>query len=139
MKKTIPVGGFCLLLLFTGLFLPSCNTPVKQKKIRIGFSQVWGHDLWRKVMLDEMKRELSFHDNVELIYTNTDGDSRKQIEQIEYLVSQKIDLLIVCPYESKPLTPIIEKVYDSVAPVIIMDRTIQSQNYSAFVGPPILK
>ena len=85
-------------------------------------------------MLAEMKRELSFHDNLEFIYKEAGGDSKKQIDQIKELVKEQIDLLIVSPNEKQPLTPVIEKVYDSAIPVVLVDRGITSKKYTAFIG-----
>lgn len=85
-------------------------------------------------MWDEMKRELSFHDNVEFMYRDAEGSSQKQVEQIEELVNKDIDLLIVSPNEVQPLTPAVEKVYDSGIPVVLIDRRINSQKFTAFIG-----
>ncbi|MDQ2720630.1 MAG: substrate-binding domain-containing protein [Bacteroidota bacterium] len=85
-------------------------------------------------MLSEMTRELSFHDNVKFIYKEAKANSQKQIEQIKELVNEKIDLLIVSPNEVKPLSPIIEKVYRSGVPVVVVDRRTGTKDYTAFVG-----
>ena len=45
-----------------------------------------------------------------------------------------IDILIVAPNESKPLTPIIEEVYEQGIPVILVDRKTESELYTAFLG-----
>src|SRR5205823_3514711 len=108
LKKRITL--LLMLILLSLLF--SCSTGKTEKKYRIGFSQCQ-YDLWRKTMSDEMKRELSFHNNIEFIYSDAAGNSQKQVEQIQELVKQDIDLLIVSPNEIQPLTPVIEKVYDS--------------------------
>jgi signal transduction histidine kinase/DNA-binding response OmpR family regulator len=112
----------------------SCKTPDTGKKFKIGFSQCTGTDDWRKTMEAEMRRELSFHNNVELIYKNADGNSEKQIVQIEELIKENIDLLIISPNEVKPLTPITEKVYNKGIPVVVVDRRVDSKQYTAFVG-----
>jgi signal transduction histidine kinase/DNA-binding response OmpR family regulator len=114
------------------LLIVSCSTP--EKKFRIGFSQCQGGDDWRKTMLEEMKRELSFHDNVEFIYRDAEADSKKQLEQIEELSKLGIDLLIVSPNEIQPLSRGIEKVFESGIPVVLVDRGINSKKYTAFVG-----
>ncbi|MEP7375196.1 MAG: substrate-binding domain-containing protein [Chitinophagaceae bacterium] len=127
---------FLLFVLFPGLllFVFSCSAPKqKDKKFRIGFSQCQ-EDEWRKTMLAEMKRELSFHDNIEFIYKEAGGNSKKQIDQINELVKEQIDLLIVSPNEKQPLTPVVEKVYESAIPVVLIDRGINSEKYTAFIG-----
>ncbi len=123
--------SFYLLLVF--LFF-SCRSDIPEKKYVIGFSQCTGFDDWRKTMLAEMKRELSFHDNLELLYRDANGRSDSQIIQIEELAKNPIDLLIVSPNEIKPLTTIIEKVYNSGIPVVVVDRRIDSKNYTSFIG-----
>jgi signal transduction histidine kinase/AraC-like DNA-binding protein/CheY-like chemotaxis protein/ABC-type xylose transport system substrate-binding protein len=124
-----------LLKLGLLLFVVSCSSPQQQdKKIKIGFSQCQGGDDWRKTMLAEMKRELSFHENVEFIYRDAEADSKKQLKQIEELATLNIDLLIVSPNEIQPLSSGIEKIFDSGIPVVLVDRGINSKKYTAFIG-----
>ena len=116
------------------LILTSCNRPQSEKIYRVGFSQCQSGDAWRQTMLGEMKRELSFHNNIEFIYKDAEADSKKQVEQINELAKDNIDLLIVSPNEAQPLTPVIEKVFNSGTPVVLVDRGINSGKYTAFVG-----
>ena len=85
-------------------------------------------------MLEGMKLELAFHDNIRFIYKDADGSSEKQKEQVKELIKQKIDLLIISPNEAEPLTPIVNEVYDNKIPVIVIDRKISSDSYTAYVG-----
>jgi signal transduction histidine kinase/DNA-binding NarL/FixJ family response regulator/ABC-type xylose transport system substrate-binding protein len=126
--------GPFVLIFFTVLFLFSCSPEQGQKKFKVGFSQCQGGDEWRKTMLAEMKRELSFYDNVDFIYRDAEADSEKQLEQIEELAKLDIDLLIVSPNEIQPLSSGIEKVFDAGIPVVLVDRGISSKKYTAFIG-----
>jgi signal transduction histidine kinase/DNA-binding response OmpR family regulator/ABC-type xylose transport system substrate-binding protein len=123
-----------VMLFFCEVNLTSCNAKVKEKRYTIGFSQCTGADGWRKTMLEEMRRELSFHDNIDFIYKDADGTSQNQVDQIKELVNQNIDLLIVSPNEVTPLSPIIQKVYNSNIPVVVVDRRTDSKKYTAFIG-----
>lgn len=116
------------------IFLSACNSANKEKPFIIGFSQCVESDLWRKTMLEEMKREMAFHSNVELIYKQADGNSQKQIEQVKELVNSGIDILIISPNEADPLTPIVEETLTKGTPVIVVDRKISSSMYTAFIG-----
>lgn len=107
--------------------------PVKEKFL-IGFSQCTTSDSWRKTMLMEMQHELIFYPGMELILTDANSNSVKQIEDIRKLVDSGIDLLIVSPNESQPLTGIVNEVYKKGIPVIVIDRKIESENYTAFIG-----
>src|ERR1035437_6559926 len=77
----------------------------KVRKYRIGFSQCTNADTWRKTMLMEMQSELNYYPSLELITTNANNNSAKQIKDIQELLTENIDLLIVSPNESVPLTP----------------------------------
>ncbi len=113
----------------------SCSDQKNGKRFIIGFSQCTGADSWRQTMLDEMKRELSFHNNnVDFLYRDAGASSQKQIEQIRELVKRHIDLLIVSPNEAKPLSPVIEQVYNSGIPVVVVDRHTNTDKFTAIIG-----
>jgi signal transduction histidine kinase/DNA-binding response OmpR family regulator len=120
------------VLLFL-LYNCSCKGDKTEKTFRVGFSQC-ATDVWRKTMLDEMRRELSFHPEVDFRLREANSNSSLQVKQIQELVDERIDLLIVSPNEAEPLTPIIDKVYKEGLPVIVVDRSTISKNYTAFIG-----
>lgn len=120
------------IFLLPVLVLSGCRQD--KKNIIIGFSQCTGEDGWRQSQLEEMKRELAFHSNVTFLYKDARESSRRQLRQIKELLSQHIDVLIVSPNEAKPLTPIVNQVYQSGIPVIVVDRKTKSTLYSAYVG-----
>ncbi len=119
---------FCLLLFLT------CQPVQVQKRFTIAFSQPTTKDAWRKAMLQEMERELTFHPDIRFIVTDAQNSNEFQIRQIDSLVQLDIDLLIVSPNESKPLTNSIEKVFEKNIPVIVIDREINSSQFTAYIG-----
>ncbi|MFB9292323.1 substrate-binding domain-containing protein [Persicitalea jodogahamensis] len=125
--KSITVLLLAVLLLF------SCQQQQERQYV-IGFSQCLDNDEWRRTMIREMERELSFHPNVSMITKSAGGNSTIQIAQIQELMDQKVDLLIVSPLEAQPPTPIIEKALDQGFPIVVVDRRTASQKYTAFVG-----
>lgn len=129
--------GICFFRLATVACLlnlcSACSPASKQKKFLIGFSQCCG-DAWRDVMNQEMLRELAFHPELDFQMKVADGNSAKQIAQIHELMDNKIDLLIVAPNESQPLTAIIKTVFKKGIPVILIDRKTDSDEYTAYIG-----
>lgn len=124
-----------LLLLIVCVFsLSSCQKSIKKPGYTIGFSQCVGSDLWRKTMLEEMKMELSLHPEIKFIYSDANGESKKQIEQVKQMMKQGIDLLIVSPNEAQPLTGIVEETYKKGIPVVVIDRKTASSLYTAYIG-----
>lgn len=81
-----------------------------------------------------MDRELAFHPELDFEVLVADNNSQTQIGQIRELASTGIDLLIVSPNESIPLTPVVEEVNRSGIPVILIDRKTESERYTAFIG-----
>lgn len=120
--------AFLLLMLFGGCAEKQADDYV------IGFSQCTGDDEWRRAMLDGMQRELAFHNNTKLIFRDAHANSAVQVKQIEELLQSGIQLLIVSPNESDPLTPVIEKAYKKGIPVVVVDRRTSSPYYTAYVG-----
>ncbi|MFT4153866.1 substrate-binding domain-containing protein [Parafilimonas sp.] len=112
----------------------SCKQEIKNHKYTIAFSQCVGGDTWRQTMLQEMQRELSFHTNIKFLYKDAGGNSAVQAGQIDSLLLQKPDVLIVSPNEMNALIPAIEKAYNSGIPVIEVDRRINSEKHTAFIG-----
>lgn len=124
-----------LLLLLPVLIGLSCQTPNNKKTYKIGFSQCTGGDKWRRVMLNDMKRELAIYPNFQLIYKDAANSTSTQIAQINELVKQDIDLLIISPNESSPvLTKPIDEAFQQGIPVILLDRKITSDSYNSFIG-----
>ncbi len=85
-------------------------------------------------MLASMNQELSFNPDVEFIVKDAEGNSDKQVKQIQELINQQIDLLIVSPNAAQPITPVVEKAYQLGIPVIVVDRRTASDQYTAYVG-----
>jgi len=124
----IPISFFLLLC--------SCNSNTKDKPaISIGFSQsISEDDSWRKSMDNTMKVEASLHPEIDLTIYNANGSTKKQIRDIEKLIENQVDVLIVAPYGSDSIVPVIEKASKKGIPVIIVDRKVNTSNYTAFLG-----
>ena len=132
-RRAVQLG----LCLFAGLCLiHSCriSPDPPPKKFRIGFSQCTGDIKWRKATLDGAGRELTFHPGSELIYRNAEDNSQLQVQQIKELGRENIDILLVSPNEAAPLTAAVEEIYNKGIPVVVLDRRISSDRYTAFVG-----
>ena len=122
-----------ILLLSTAIL--GCNKKKEvNKRYKIGFAQAQAGDNWRESMLKEMQREVSFNNEIAFYYRDAQANSQKQKEQIQELINLKVDLLIVSPHEIQPLNAILEKAYDSKIPIVLIDRRINSEKYTAFIG-----
>ena len=91
-------------------------------------------DAWRQTMIRELRIEASNYDNIELIIRNADTNNKQQIEQIYELINMDVDVLIISPNESEPLTHVAEDAYLAGIPTIITDRKVNTELYTTYVG-----
>ena len=118
------------ILVLASLLLPACR---EEKKFRIGVSQC-SEDDWRNRMNQEIMREAMFHDNAEVEIRSAHDSSEKQIEDIRYFADNGFDIIIAAPNEAEPLTPVVNEVMARGIPVVIFDRNVIGDNYTAYQG-----
>ena len=123
-----------LLVWLTLIVLCGCTSSGKQKKHVIGLSQCMLDDAWRQAMINDMRIEASNYDDVEIIIKDAQNNNETQIQQIRDLIRQKVDVLIISPYQSAPITAVAEEAYRAGIPTIITDRKVNTDQYTSFVG-----
>ncbi|WP_302986025.1 substrate-binding domain-containing protein [uncultured Muribaculum sp.] len=105
----------------------------EETKYRIGVSQC-SNDDWRTKMNEEIQREIMFHPEATVEIRSADDSNEKQIADIRYFADNGIDIIIAAPNEADAITPVIEEVYDAGIPVIVFDRNINGDSYTAYQG-----
>jgi len=126
---------YLLLIAFT---ITACHQGEKAR-FRIGIS-LPNDDLWHQAVIEELRHEASFYPHMELdIRYNKNTDDKQQIDNINYFLNNKMDLIVVSAGNSALITPYIEKAYRDSIPVIIFDQKIESDNYTAYIGEDIYK
>ena len=123
-----------LLVWLTLIVLCGCTSSGKQKKHVIGLSQCMLDDAWREAMINDMRIEASNYDDMEIIIKDAQNNNETQIQQIRDLIRQKVDVLIISPYQSEPITAVAEEAYRAGIPTIITDRKVNTDQYTSFVG-----
>lgn len=129
MRKQSRLGN--LLLLCGCLLLVACTR--QERPFLIGVSQC-SQDEWRSKQNEEMQREASLQQNVALEVRSVRDDNEQQIADIAYFIEKQVDLLVVSPNEAHAVTPVVERAYRAGIPVVVIDRKIESDQYTAFVG-----
>ena len=121
--------SYCILLVIF-IILAGCNDG---RTYKIGVSQC-SQDDWRNKMNDEINREVMFHENVTVEIRSADDDNEKQIDDIRYFADNGFDIIIAAPLVADAITPVIKEVYESGTPVIVFDRNINGDYFTAFQG-----
>ncbi len=126
---------FKLLLFFTLLLIiSSCNDKHDTQTIKIGFSQCFSNHPYRDAMNQAIKTRASLHPNTELTIYEAHSSLEKQIQDVEKMLYDGTDIIIISPIETDSIVHTIDKAVAKGIPVIILDRKINSDNYTAYVG-----
>lgn len=129
------VNSLLLLAYSLPLFwMVGCDkySPV-EKEYLIGVSQC-SDDAWRRKMNQELQCELIFHPELSLSIRHASDNSQLQSLQIDSFISEEVDLLIVCPNEAEEVKPAVSRAFDAGIPVIVADRQVKGEKYTAFIG-----
>jgi ribose transport system substrate-binding protein len=100
----------------------------------IGMSQCNLGEPWRVQMDADVRAAAAGHDNLRVIFKDAQNNSLTQRAQVEELVQQGVDLIIISPKEAAPLTGPVADAYRQGVPVIVLDRAVQGEEYTLFIG-----
>ena len=117
--------------LILSFILTGCNSRTPQ--YRIGVSQCLD-DAWRQKMNYEMERELLLHPDMTLSRRIAYGSNELQCAQIDSFIRERVDLLIVSPNEAEQVQPAVTRAYRAGIPVIVADRRVPGDEWTAFIG-----
>ena len=129
--RRLPILILLALCSIATLMLTSCHQ--EKNRILIGVSQC-SDDEWRTQMNKEIAREALFYPGVTVEIRSAHDDNQKQIADIEHFMDEGADLIVVAPNEAEAIAPVIEKAYDRGIPVVLVDRKIDSDHYTAYIG-----
>lgn len=65
---------------------------------------------------------------------NANGDIQNQIEQMDYFIDKKVDVIVVVPIESKALSPYVSKAKKQGIKVISYDRIVADSNTDLYIS-----
>ena len=121
------LGASTTLISATGVF-------AADKKLKIGFSQVTTIEPWRAQFNKDILAEAAKHPEVELIITDGQDKTEKQVADVENMIRQEVDALLISPKESAGLTGVVLEAIDAKIPVFVLDRNVDTDKYVQFVG-----
>lgn len=128
MKKILTVLVMLALIATMGLAF------AEEKTYVIGMSQCNLGEPWRVAMNDQIAAAAKDYPMFDVIYADAAQDNSKQIADIENFIQMQVDLIIASPNEATPLTNVIKRAYEAGIPVILLDRKIDGDTYTQFIG-----
>lgn len=103
-------------------------------KYKIGMSIDTTSQAWRAGLVEDVSTEAAKHPEVELTITDANGNTEKQISDVEDLITKGVQAILISPIESQPLTNVCKKAYDQGIHVIVLDRELEGEDWTCFIG-----
>lgn len=133
-REMLSLTALAAATLATSTILSGTDAVAQDKKWTIGFSQVTTIEPWRAQFNKDILAEAAKHPDVNLIITDGEDKTEKQVADVENLIRQQVDALLVSPKESAGLTGVVQQAIDAKIPVFVLDRNVDTQDYTQFVG-----
>ena len=105
----------------------------------IGMSQCNLGEPWRQQMDADIAAAAKKHPNLKMVFKDAQNDASRQRAQVEELTALPVDVLIISPLETAPLTKPVAEAYGNKIPVIVLDRAVAGDAYTQFIGADNVK
>jgi ribose transport system substrate-binding protein len=103
------------------------------KSITIGYSQCNRGEPWREQMDKDIERNAKAAPGVTIVMKDAQNDALTQQAHVKEFIAQKVDCLIISPKDSS-LTQVVADAYDAKIPVVVLDRAVEGDKYTCFIG-----
>lgn len=111
-----------------------CKDNTQSHSTIIGFSQGLNNHAYRSKMNHDMQVHASLFSDINLLIYQANGNIAKQQKDVDEMISNGAEAVIISPIDQKSLAPQLERLKKHNIPVILLDRTINSGNYTSYVG-----
>ena len=110
----------------------------RNDKIVVGFSQMENNNPWRIAETNSMRQEAARRsERFDLVVTDAQGQTSKQVSDVEDLVARGVDAIFLAPREYEGLAPALQAAKEADIPVFLIDREAAGQpgqDYVTFIG-----
>jgi len=124
-----------LAALAAGLaFIFGCQrtAPTAKPALRLAYSTASLENVfWQRVT--KGARDEATKARADLRVVDAQGDARKQLSDIEDLVQQRMDAILISPYQSDPIVPAVLAANKARIPVVIVDIGVKGGDYAALI------
>ncbi|MFC9691235.1 substrate-binding domain-containing protein [Kribbella sp. NPDC056951] len=96
------------------------------KKVKIGFSAPAADHGWMGAITKATQAEAKKYSDVELLVAEGTNDPSQQISQVETFINQKVDAIVLLPFDGAALTAVATKAMEAGITVVNVDREFNS-------------
>lgn len=105
---------------------PAGSSTAKGGDITVALCQLGSENNWRITETKSIQDEAAAR-GYQLIYTNAEGDTAKQISDMEDIIEQKPDVILLAPREYEGLTTALDAAKEVGIPVVLIDRDCKGE------------
>jgi ribose transport system substrate-binding protein len=102
----------------------------------VGFSQMESDNPWRNAETQSLRDEAQKR-GIELVVTDAQGQTAKQVADVEDLIARRVSVILLAPREFEGLAPALQAAKDASIPVVLIDRQAAGTagtDYVTFLG-----
>ncbi|MCF3650659.1 ABC transporter substrate-binding protein [Synoicihabitans lomoniglobus] len=138
MKLRFAFLSACLAAIFvwTGC---SKSTPAADDAtapLKVGFAQTGAESAWRTANTNSLRNEAAKR-GIDLKFADGQSKQENQIRAVRSFIAQDVDAIVIAPIVETGWDPVLREAQRANIPVIIMDRSVQTEDeslYVAFIG-----
>ena len=107
-------------VLLCATLVGGCSTP-RANQFVVGFSQMESDNPWRLAETKSLETEAAKR-GVQLVVTDAQGQTAKQVSDVEDLIARHVNVILLAPREYEGLVPALQAARAAKIPVILVDR-----------------
>ncbi len=104
------------------------------KKYVVAFAQDTMANDWRAAQVRDLQKAFARYPDIEFIFTDANGDTARQVQDIEQLAARGVDVLITSPRDAELMREPIARVYRKGIPVILLSRRVNGDEFTQFIA-----
>ena len=119
-------------LLSSAALASACRRKDTGSSYVVGFSQMESNNPWRIAQTKSLRDEAA-KQGVSLVVTDAQGQTSKQVSDVEDLIARRVNVILLAPREYQGLAPALEAAKRAQIPVILVDREAAGKPGEDFV------
>ncbi|HVF40882.1 MAG TPA: ABC transporter substrate-binding protein [Gemmatimonadaceae bacterium] len=130
-RRAVILSIACAVLLASG-----CTRKDAGSNFVVGFSQMESNNPWRIAQTKSLRDEAAKR-GVTLVVTDAQGQTAKQVSDVEDLIARRVNVILLAPREFEGLTPALLAAKNAKIPVILVDREAAGtpgEDFVTFLG-----
>ena len=89
---------------------------------------------FRRAQVLAVRDALAIHPDLAFVHADAQGRTSLLIRQIGQFIARPVDILIVGTNDERAVVPVVSSAHQAGIPVIVLDRGIQSDQYTTFIN-----